>query len=99
VDFSISVDSAGRVNGICPDDLSGGPGWARVETDLTPQTELYDARGVALYKLVDGAVVARTPEDMDADAPAPLQAEPTQEERLKALEAAMLDVLLGGVSG
>jgi hypothetical protein len=99
VEFSISVDASGRVNGICPDDLSGGSGWARVDTDLTPQTELFDARGVALYKLVDGTAIARTPEEMDADAPKVLVSEITDAEWKDQIEAALIEVAAVAAGG
>lgn len=94
--YSISIDEVGRVNGVCPDDLSGGVGWSRVTTSITPQTELFDAHGVALYKLVNNKVVNRTPAEIAADTLPVEVPTPTTEERLMALEGAMLDVLLGG---
>lgn len=90
--YSISVDSAGRIDGICPDDLSGAPGWARIETDLTPRSELFDARGLSLYKIVGGAILARTQEEIDADAPAKEPRELTESERLDEIEAALIEV-------
>ena len=97
--MSICTDAQGRVTGVCPDNLSGGEGWLWIETDLTPATELYDGRGIALYKLVDGAVCARTVGEISADAPAheSTVTEPTIEERLAAVESATLDLILGGV--
>ena len=50
--MSVCTDAQGRVTGICPDNLTGGTGWAWVETDLTPATGLCDEHGTALYKLV-----------------------------------------------
>ena len=97
--MSICADVQGRVTGVCPDNLTGGQGWVWIETDLTPATELCDEHGIALYKLVDGVVCARTVEEILADAPAheSTVTEPAIEKRLAAVESAMLDLLLGGV--
>ena len=46
---------------------------------------LMDERGVYRYKIVDGAVVERTAEEMDADY-VPPEISPTQAERIKTLE-------------
>lgn len=57
---------------------------------------LMDERGVYRYKLEDGAVVERTPEEMDADWVEPEQ-QPDPVERLRAVEetlAAYEDMLL-----
>lgn len=90
--YSISVDGQGRINGVCPDDLTGGTGWVRAETDLTPQTELFDARGVALYKMVDDVTAARTAKEMDADAPEPVPTDISEAERLDQIEAALIEI-------
>ena len=97
--MSICADAQGRVTGVCPDDLTGGTGWAWIETDLTPADNLCAECGTALYKCVDGVVCARTVEEISADAPAheSTVTEPTIEERLAAVESATLDLMLGGV--
>ena len=97
--ISVCTDAQGRVTGVCPDNLSGGNGWAWIETGLMPATELCDEHGIALYKLIDGAVCARTVDEISADTPAPESTvpEPTIEERLAAVESATLDLMLGGV--
>lgn len=54
-----------------------------------------DYNGTPLYKLDGGKVVARTHAEMDADVvqtPAP----PTLEERTAVLEAALLEIVMGG---
>jgi len=96
--MSICTDAQGRVTGVCPDDLTGGTGWVWIETDLTPATELCDEHGTALYKLVGGVVCARTAEEISADVTAQgsIAPEPTIDERLAAVEAATLDIMLGG---
>lgn len=96
--ISICADVQGRVTGVCPDNLTGGQGWVWIETDLTPATKICDERGTALYKYVNGVVCARTAEEISADAPAheSTVTEPTIDERLAAVEAATLDLILGG---
>ena len=56
---------------------------------------IIDMRGIYRYKLVDGAVVERTAEEMDADA-LNVEKEPTQEQRIAELEEA-LNALLEGL--
>lgn len=61
------------------------------------QKSLMDNQGRYRYKLVDGVVVERTQEELTADAlPAPM---PSEAERLAAVEAAVLDLVLGGGIG
>ena len=96
--ISICADVQGRVTGVCPDNLTGGQGWVWIETDLTPATKICDERGTALYKYVNGVVCARTAEEISADVTAQgsIAPEPTIDERLAAVEAATLDLMLGG---
>lgn len=54
---------------------------------------LMDDRGVWRYKLVDGSVVERSAEEMDADY-APPEVKPTTEQRVDALEATTDDIIL-----
>ncbi|MBO5831562.1 MAG: hypothetical protein J6R01_08155 [Alistipes sp.] len=53
--------------------------------------------GVYRYKFVDGKVVERTAEEMSADIPL-ATTQPTDKERLEALEAAMLEHIMGGLT-
>ena len=97
--YSISVDEQGRINGICPDDLSGGAGWLRAETELTPQTELFDERGRALYKVSGGSVISRTKEEIEADAPETEMDDVSDAERLGQIEAGLIElaaIIAGG---
>ena len=95
--MSVCTDAQGRVTGVCPDHLTGGDGWAWIETNLAPTDNLTDERGIALYKMVGGNVVARVQAEVDADAPKSEPTAPTVEERLAAVESATLDLMLGGV--
>ena len=98
--MSVCTDTQGRVTGVCPDNLTGGNGWTWVETDLTPGGNLTDERGVALYKMVNGTVVARMDDEIAADAPELLIPEPTPDERMDQVEAALIElaaIVTGGV--
>lgn len=55
-----------------------------------------DYSGVPLYKFVNGQVVARTQEELDADNPIAPPV-PSIEERTSAIESALLELILGGV--
>ena len=58
---------------------------------------MMDMQGRYRYKLVDGVVVERTQEELASDVlPAPM---PSEAERLAAVEAAVLDLVLGGEIG
>lgn len=97
--ISICADVQGRVTGVCPDNLTGGPGWSQIETGLTPRAELFSAHGVPLYKLADGVVVPRTPEEVAADAPEPEPDEVSEAERLDQIEAGLMElaaIIAGG---
>lgn len=54
---------------------------------------LMDERGIYRYKLVDGSVVERTQEEMDADYVEP-EVKPTTEQRVDTLEATTDDIIL-----
>lgn len=56
------------------------------------QYQLFDIYGRCNYKIVDGTMT----EVAEADKPSIPAPEPTAQERLEALEAAMLEVILGG---
>ena len=83
----ISIDDYGRINAYNPNDLSGNTGW--VETEETIEEPLFEEHGVPIYKYVDGAVVHRTQEEIDADIPAPSD-EVSAEEALSTLLGGML---------
>lgn len=60
---------------------------------------LYTDDGITRYKLEDGHAAARTDEEIEADRAALTdqgQISPTEAERLSALEAAMLELMMGG---
>ena len=77
-------------------DEGDGDRYMHAQGNYLPKP-LTDEQGRYRYKLVDGAVVERTPEELAADAmPASM---PSDAERLAAVEAAVLDLVLGGELG
>lgn len=105
----VKIDTENRIiavnSGNFLSDLSGwteidegeGDRYNLAQSHYFPLT-LTDESGIYRYKLVDGNAVERSAEEMAADraeivVPAP---EPTTGERLDALEAAMLEMIMGG---
>lgn len=86
-----------NVTGWTQIDEGDGDRYMHAQGNYLPKP-LMDEQGRYRYKLVDSAVVERTPEELAADAlPAPM---PSEAERLAAVEAAVLDLVLGGgISG
>lgn len=103
----IRVDDAGRVVGINSSAfLTDTDGWVQIDQGHGDRYHhaqgnylpgpLMDERGVYRYKLADGAVVERTPEEMDADWVEP-EPQPDPAARLRVVEetlAAYEDMLL-----
>lgn len=74
-------------------DEGDGDRYMHAQGNYLPKP-LMDEHDRYRYKLVDGEVVERTPEELGADAqPATV---PSEAERLAAVEAAVLDLVLGG---
>ena len=104
----IRVDDAGRVVAINSSGfLQNADGWVEIDSgwgdkyhhaqgNYLPST-LADRRGLYLYKLVEGRIVPRTAEEIEADYVPPAQI-PTVEDRLKLIEAAIdkIKKLFGG---
>ena len=89
------IDEHNRIIGINSDAfLADTVGWTQIDVGVGDRyhhaqgnylpKSLYDERGIPRYKLVDGQVVERTQEEMDADYTPP-EVEPTAEELLAAL--------------
>ncbi len=56
------TDDAGRVLALNRNDMTGNSGWSETTVEalgLDVDADLHDARGAALYKLVDGTAVLR----------------------------------------
>lgn len=89
----VRVDDAGRIaainssaflsdtTGFVQIDSGYGVRYHHAQGNYLPKP-LYDERGICRYKLVDGAAVERTQEEMDADFAARPAPEPTTEELL-----------------
>lgn len=66
------TDDAGRVLALNRNDMTGNSGWSETTVEalgLDVDADLHDARGAALYKLVDGAAVLRDAAEREADYP------------------------------
>lgn len=82
----VYVDEAGRITAFNPHNMSGNTGWYAVqETIGEPITEVH---GVPIYKYVNGHVVSRSQQEINADIPAPEPRIPTELEELQETVAA-----------
>ena len=92
----IRVDDAGRVVEINSSAfLSDTDGWVKIDHGVSDKFHhaqgnyfpkpIMDERGIYRYKLVDGAVVERTQDEMDADWIEP-EVQPRETDRITALE-------------
>ena len=103
----VRTDDVGRVTEINSSAfVQDEDGWTEIDSGLGDRYHhaqgnylplpLMDERGIYRYKLVDGKVVERTQEEMDADYVEP-EPKPSTEERVAQLEAqneALLECLL-----
>lgn len=100
----VRVDDAGRVVAINSSAfVTDTDGWVEIDSGWGDRYRhaqgnylplpLRDDRGVCRYRLADGAVMERTPEEMDADYVPPEQ-KPTTEQRVDALETTTDDIVL-----
>ena len=102
------IDAQGRVTLIeggytSPNDITG---WTYIDEGVGDRYNLAqvhylpkpitDERGLYRYKYVDGEIVERTQEEIDADYVSPAE-KPSDGERITQLERAM-DILLSGVT-
>ena len=83
--MSYSVDSEERLISVCDDDLSGCTDWYAGDVGLTPNDDLWDDHGAALYKVVNGVAVERTLEERMADWPQEPEPEATVDDYAEAL--------------
>lgn len=58
--------------------------------------QLMNERGQYIYKVVNGQMVARTQTELDTEWAARPTPPPSQDDRIKALEDALLQMMLGG---
>lgn len=79
---SVYTDSRNCILSICLDDLSGCSDWQLADIALTPQDDITDSHGVALYRLESGEVIVRSEEERQADWPVEEEPEPSETEQL-----------------
>lgn len=104
----VKVDETGRVVAINSSAfVHDTEGWTEIDSGWGDRfhhaqgnylpSALADPRGLYRYKLVDGHIVPRTAEEIEADYVPPVQI-PTVEDRLKLIEAAIEKIkkLFGG---
>lgn len=100
----VKVDESNRIMAINSSEfLTDVTGWTEIDSGYGDKYHhaqgnyfsqpLYDERGIFRYKLVDGAAVERTQEEMDADYVEP-EIKPTTEQRVDTLEATTDDIIL-----
>lgn len=78
-------------------DAGEGDKYTHAQSNYFP-LPLTTENGVYQYKLVDGKPVERTAEEMAEDERSEPNNTPTAEERLEALEAAILEMMMGGIT-
>lgn len=94
------IDCENRVAGRNPNNMGGNTGWVEIEDpqEPMPEIDLCDGNGALLYKLVDGAITERTPEERAADIVAP----PVPQDEVAVLREQVrelndvIDALIGG---
>lgn len=82
----------GRVFGLNDNNMTGNSGWQQVNTVLTPEDQLTDDHGAALYKVVNGTVQERTQEEREADWPPDPTPVPSLAERITFVEDCLLEM-------
>ena len=98
----VYTDDRGCIYGINPNDMTGNTGWQEAEgVALTVDDALFDEHGAALYKLENGAAVARTEAERRGDwmEDEAARQQPSTDERLDEIEAAMIELagMIGGM--
>lgn len=75
-----------RIMGLNNNNMAGNDGWQQAEIELDINAQLFDEKGAALYKLVNGQKVLRTEEERAAD----WQPDPEPSEEAQLAEAARI---------
>lgn len=86
----IYSDSQGRIMATNANDMTGNTGWSETEQDVPDP--IMDSRGIALYKLVDVQIVARSQQEIDADVPEEPEPKPSDSQRIDALEQELAEM-------
>ena len=79
---SVLLDNRNCILSVCRDDLSGCSDWQNADIQLTPEDDITDDHGAALYRLENGALVERPEEERREDWPVEEEPEPTYAEQL-----------------
>ena len=58
-----------RITGLNNNDMGGNDGWQQANVDLDINAQLFDEKGAALYKLLNGQKILRTEQERMADWP------------------------------
>lgn len=89
----IAVNTNNVICGYCVNDIDFGKSYTkhRIDTDIS---NAFDSRDIPRLMFVDGQIIPRTQEEMDKDFSARPEPQPTQLERIEALEATTDDIVL-----
>ena len=102
----IKTDSKNRITGINSElfidyvsgwteiDSGDGDKFAHAQGNYLPDT-LADVNGVYRYKFQNGIISERSADEMAADMPADTPVQPTDHERIEALEQALGSIMVG----
>jgi len=88
----VYVDNQNRVMASNISDMNGNTGWH--ETKYPVPEVLVDHRNIALYKWDGEMCIGRTAEEIEADVQPEPERQPTEAERLEALEAESVSTML-----
>ena len=78
----VYTDERHCILSVCRDDLSGCSDWQNADITLTPQDDITDDHGAALYRLENGELAVRTEEERRGDWPEETEPEPNEAEQL-----------------
>lgn len=78
----VLTDDQSRILSVCRDDLSGCSDWQNADITLTPEDDIVDDHGAALYRLESGELVERPEDERRGDWPEEEEPEPTEAEQL-----------------
>ena len=79
---SVLLDNRNCILSVCRDELSGCSDWQNADIKLTPEDDITDSHGAALYRLENGELVERPEEERREDWPVEEEPEPTEAEQL-----------------
>ena len=80
--ISVLLDNRNCILSVCRDDLSGCSDWQNADIQLTPEDDITDSHGAALYRLDDGELMERPEEERREDWPVEEEPELTEAEQL-----------------